>query len=305
MGSSDSQAGGGREAAARLHSWGVWSAQLHWQPAPRAREIVARLEALGAGAIWIGEATSKEALSHATLLLGAGRRIAVATGIANIWGRDPLTMSNGGRTIEEAFPGRFVLGLGVSHPGLVELRGRRYDRPLSQMRAYLEAMDRAPYAGVPAEPPPRVLAALGPRMISLAREMAAGVHSYFVPVEHTVRAREILGPEPLLAPEQAAVLETDRSVARDVARAYMATYTALPNYVNNLRRFGWSDRDLAGGGSDRLTEALVAWGDTEAIVRRVREHHEAGADHVAVRVLTSDPADLPLERVSDLAAALT
>ena len=240
------------------------------------------------------------------MLLAATRRLPIATGITNMWGRDALAMASAQKTLSEAFPDRFVLGIGVSHAPLVEgLRGHRYERPLSAMRDYLDAMDRAPYMSpAPAKPTVRVLGALAPKMLALAAERSAGAHPYFVPVEHTAAAREILGAGPLLAPEQAVVLETDAEKARLIARAHMATYLGLPNYVNNLRRLGFSDGDLAGGGSDRLVDAIVAWGDVEAIVRRVADHHAAGADHVCIQVLGADGAGVPLAEWRELAPAL-
>jgi probable F420-dependent oxidoreductase len=295
---------GGRAVAARLGPVGVWSPHLQWQPATAARHAVAEMEALGFGAVWIGEATGKEIMTHAALLLGGGERIVVATGIASIWARDPMAMANAGRTLSEAHPGRFVMGLGVSHPFLNEPRDRSYERPLAAMRRYLDAMDAAPYAGPPAATPPRVLAALGPRMLDLARDRAAGAHPYFVPVEHTAAARAILGAEPLLAPEQAVALKADPVEARRLARRYMRTYLRLENYTNNLRRFGWGDADLAGDGSDALVDALVAWGNAEAVVKRLHQHLDAGADHVAVRILSEDPKRVPFIELETLATAL-
>jgi probable F420-dependent oxidoreductase len=293
----------GRTVAARLGAVGVWAPQLQWQPIEGARRAVARVEELGFGAVWIGEATGKEVMTHATLLLAATDRIVVATGIASIWARDPMAMANAGRTLEEAFPGRFVLGLGVSHPFLTEHRERTYERAFTAMREYLDAMDRAPYAGPPAGAPPRVLAALGPRMLRLAAERGAGAHPYFVPVEHTATARATLGPEPLLAPEQAVVL-VQGGDAEAIARRYTSTYLALSNYRANLTRLGYSAEDLAEAGSDRLVDAVVARGGVEAAAARVRGHLEAGADHVAVRVLTDDPRRVPFGELEDLAGAL-
>lgn len=297
----------GRALAARLGPVGVWTFALDPQPVPRAREVVAELEALGFPALWIPEGRgSKEALSHAALLLEAGRRIVVATGIASIWARDPVAMANGARALEEAFPGRFVLGMGVSHRTSVDRRGAfRYERPLARMARYLEDMEAAPYPRREApERPPRVLAALGPRMLRLAAERTAGAHPYFVPVEHTARARAALGPDPLLAPEQAVVLEGDPAAAREVARAYMGHYLKLENYARNLLRLGWSDGDLGDGGSDALVDALVAWGDVDAVRRRVQEHLDAGADHVSVQVIPRDPRSFPLQEHRELAGAL-
>ncbi len=289
----------------RLGQVGVWAPQLQWQPAAGEHEAVREFEALGFGAIWVGEATGKEILTHSALLLAASSTAIIATGIASIWARDPMAMANGARTLNEAHPGRFLLGLGVSHPFLTEPRERTYGQPLAAMRDYLDAMDRAPFAGPPAEMPSIVLAALGPRMLDLARDRTAGAHTYFVPVEHTEIARGILGPGPLLAPEQAAVFNADGDEARRIARRYTATYLALPNYVNNLRRLGWEDDDLAAEGTDRLVDALVAWGNVDALLARVGEHLDAGADHVAVRILGEDPKALPRSELKELSAALS
>ena len=296
---------GGRELAARIGPVGLWSPHLQWQPAARAKEAVAEFEELGFGAVWVGEATGKEALTHASILLPAASRIVVATGIASIWARDPVAMANAGRTLAEAYLGRFVLGLGVSHPFLTEPRQRRYENPLGRMRAYLDAMDDAPYVGPPADPPPRVLAALGPKMLELARDRADGAHPYFVPVAHTEQAREILGPDPLLAPEQAVAIEPDPERARRLARPYVSRYAALESYRRNVVRLGWNEGDLRGDGSDRFVDAMVACGDAEAVAARVRDHLKAGADHVAIRVLTADPKQLPLREIRELAAALS
>ena len=285
---------------------GIWTFALDLQPIARAREVAGELEELGYGAIWIPDAIGRDPLVHAALLLGGTNRIAVGTGIAQIYGRDPMTMTGGWKTITEAFPGRFVLGLGVSHQPMVEgLRGQTYGPPLTAMREYLERMDTAMYvAAEPTEPPRRVLAALGPKMLALAAERADGAHPYNVPPEHTARAREILGPEKLLAPEQAVLLETDPVEARRTARAHMAIYLDLPNYMNNLRRFGITDDDIADGGSDRLVDTLVAWGDVDALRARVQAHLDAGADHVAVQVLTPERGTLPLDEWRKLAPAL-
>jgi probable F420-dependent oxidoreductase len=285
---------------------GIWCFTLELQPAARAQEAAAEVEALGYKALWIPEAMGREAFTHAGLLLAATRRVVVATGIANIFGRDAMTMAAAQKTLTEAYPDRFLLGMGVSHAPLVEgVRGHRYEKPLSAMRTYLDAMDAAPFLAVPPTAEPvRVIGALAPKMLKLAAERAAGAHPYFVPPEHTVQARQIMGKGPWLAPEQAVVLESDAGKARDIARVHMATYLGLPNYVNNLKRLGFTDDDVANGGSDRLVDAIVAWGNIDAIVKRVRAHHDAGADHVCVQVLDPDPRALPLRQWRELAPAL-
>ncbi len=284
---------------------GIWTFALESQPATRVRQIAAEIETLGYGALWFPEAYGRESFTHAALLLEATQRLPIASGITNMWGRDAMTMAAAQRTLSEAFPDRFLLGIGVSHAPIVEgMRGHRFERPLSAMREYLDAMDRAPYMPPPPASTTRVLGALAPKMLALAAERTDGAHPYFVPVEHTAYARGILGPGPLLAPEQAIVLQTDPTVARGIARAHMAMYLGLPNYVNNLRRLGWGNGDLVNGGSDRLVDALVAWGDVAAIVRRVGDHHAAGADHVCVQVLGADPTAVPLAEWRTLAPAL-
>jgi probable F420-dependent oxidoreductase len=285
---------------------GLWTFQLDLQRSSAARETAAELESLGYRTLWVPDAVGRDPLVNCALLLSATDQMVLATGIASIWARDAMAMRAGQLTVAEAFPGRFLLGLGVSHQPMVDfVRGGKYDKPLTAMREYLDKMDAAVYmAARPTEEPRRVLAALGPKMLQLAAERALGAHPYFVPVEHTAFAREQLGEGPMLCPEQAVVLDTDADQARAAARLHMATYLGLPNYTNNLRRFGWGDDDLADGGSDALVDAIVAWGDEEAIAQRVRAHHDAGADHVCVQVLTNDATSLPLPQWRRLANAL-
>jgi probable F420-dependent oxidoreductase len=284
---------------------GIWTTSLDFQPAAEALKAAAQLEGLGYGAIWVGESVRREVFANAAILLCGTRRIVIASGIANIYARDPVTMAAGQKTLAEAFPDRFLLGLGVSHAVSVQSRGHEYGKPVETMRAYLDAMDRAPFqAAPPKEEPRRVLAALGPRMLELARDRTWGAHPYFVPVEHTRRARQILGRDRLLAPEQAVVLETDPDSARRIARGHTRSYLALPNYANNLRRLGYLEDDLAGDGSDKLVDDVVAWGDAGAIARRVDQHLEAGADHVCIQVLSEDRRALPMPGWEKLASAL-
>ncbi len=279
----------------RIGTAGVWLGPIGTAPVGVERSALARIEELGYGAVWFGEGPSnREALSHAALLLAATERIVVASGIANIWVRDATAAINGADTLNEAFDRRFVLGLGVSHAPAVNSRGHDYGRPLTAMRSYLEAIEAhagaAAGAGAGAGPSPVVLAALRPKMLELARERTAGAHPYFVPPSHTAAARAILGPKPLLAPEQVFVLDGDPARARELGRRHMALYLMLPNYVNNLRALGYADEDLADGGSDRLVDAIVAWGEEPAIAARVREHLDAGADHVALQPYAEDAA---------------
>jgi probable F420-dependent oxidoreductase len=271
---------------------GVWLGSIGLLGADEERSAVRELEAAGYETIWFGEnAVNKEALSHAALLLDATEQVTVATGIASIWLRSPASAANGAATLAEAHPGRFVLGLGVSHAPSVAFIGQDYSKPLTRMREYLDAMDAGRYtAALPAEPAPRVLAALGPKMLELARDRTEGAHPYLVTPEHTRWARAILGAGPWLAPEQAFVLERDPEQARAIARRHLETYLTLPNYRNNWLRSGFEEEDLADGGSDGLVDALVAWGDENAVRERLEEHLAAGADHVALQALGEDAA---------------
>ena len=296
----------GRAVAERIGRVGVWTFQFDRMPVAEIRSAAAGIEDAGAGALWIPESlVSKEVFAHAAILLAATERLPIATGIANIWARDAMAMQNGARTLADAYPDRFVLGLGVSHEPVVRRRAGEgaYAKPLTRMRAYLDAMDRARYAGPePARPAPRVLAALGPKMLELAAERTAGAHPYFVPIEHTAIARAALGDGPLLAVEQAVAFEEDAATARDLARTHMAGYLRLDNYANNLRRLGWSDEDIKGP-TDRLVDAIVAWGPFDRVVDRVRAHLRNGADHVCVQLLGAD-TKLPMDRIGYLVSAV-
>lgn len=284
---------------------GIWTATLDSQPTAAAQESAAELDDLGYGALWIPEAVGRDPFVAAANLLAATKRIVLATGIANIYARDPMTMAASQKTLAEAYPGRFMLGLGVSHAHLVaNLRKHDYSKPYSYMKDYLASMTEALFMAVgPDEDPPIVLAALGPKMLALSAEAANGAHPYFAPVEHTAAAREAMGPDALLAPEQMVVLESDAEKARGIARKGMAVYLRAPNYCNNLMRMGFAEEELQDGGSDRLVDAIVGWGDVDAIVARVAEQRAAGADHVCVQVLTADPAP-PVEQWRELAPAL-
>jgi probable F420-dependent oxidoreductase len=297
---------GGRRLAQQMGRVGVWNFALQRLAAAEEQGAARDFEGMGFAATWIPESLgSKEVFVHAALLLSGTERLVVAPGIANIYARDPMAMANAARALGEAYPGRFVLGIGVSHAPSVEKRGGSYGKPVETMRAYLDAMAASPYVAPEADDPvPLVLAALGPKMLELAAERADGAHPYFVPVEHTVEARKHLGPEPFLGVEQTAVLTTDRDAGLRIARAFAKTYLALPNYANNLRRQGWSDEDVAGEGSEKLIDAVIAIGDVDAIVRRVRDHLDAGADHVCVQIRDEQPADPALDAYRELASAL-
>lgn len=297
-----------RSVAARLGKVGAWSFGLDALPVAEAVTVARAVEGLGFGSLWIAEGTaSREALSHAAVLLSATSRLVVGTGIASIWARDPVAMAAGARTLADAFPGRFILGVGVSHDGAVGRRGHEYPaHPLRTMRDYLDAMDRAPLSSPAPDPPlTRLLAALRPRMLELAAERADGVHSYFVPVAHTRRARAAIGPDALLVAEQAAVLDQCPHTARAVARTHTSHYLSRENYRENLRSLGIGTAELHGAGSDEVVDALVAWGDEAAIRTRVQEHLEAGADHVVMQPLgTSSTAKEAIEQFTRLAAFL-
>ena len=290
---------------------GVFSVPLEILPRTAAVEFVHELEELGYGAVWTGEGLgTREMFTNAAVILADTRRIAFCAGIANIWGRDPVTTLTATRTLLESFPGRFLLGLGVSHREQVEPRGYLYRRPLEHMRAYLDAMDSAQFVSpLPGEtaataPVPRVLAALRPRMLQLAAERADGAHPYMTTPDATAAARELLGPGPLLVPEQAFLLEADPAEARRAARAYMAWYLGVENYRKSLLWQGFSQEDLAGGGSDRLVDAIVAWGGEEELRTRVQEHFDAGADHVSVQAISADPVSVELASYRRVAPAL-
>jgi probable F420-dependent oxidoreductase len=269
---------------------GVWLTLLGLRSADEERAAAAEIEALGYPALWFGETpVNKEAFVHAGILLAATRRVTLATGIASIYARDPAATNAAGNALAEAYGGRFVLGLGVSHAPSVEQRGHDYGRPVKAMGDYLDALERAEYrAPAPVHRPPIMLAALRRRMLELARDRTHGAHPYLVPPSHTGRARAVLGDGPVLAPEQGIVVETDPARARAAAREHLANYLRLPNYTNSWREDGFGDSDFADGGSDGLVDALIAWGDADAIVARVRAHLEAGADHVCIQPVTRD-----------------
>lgn len=288
----------------RLGRVGVWLGQLGRLSAARERDVAQQIEALGYPTLWVTE-SDKDIFAHAGFILGATERMTIASGIANVWAREPETLAFGADTLNDAYAGRFVLGIGIGHAKMVA----RYHKPLATMRDYLDRMrasvDERP---TPVTPVPWLIAALRPKMLELAATKAQGSHPYFVPVEHTAEARAALGPDAVLAPELAIVLDPDPTTARATARRYMSLYLGLPNYTNNLRTLGYTDDDLADGGSDRLVDAVIGWGDVDAIKRRVDEHLDAGADHVCVQPLDfSEPADgryVPLEHLAELAPAL-
>jgi probable F420-dependent oxidoreductase len=282
---------------------GVWT-WIDTMSAAEVADFAARIEELGYSMLWIPEALGRDPFAILGYLAARTSKLKLATGIANIYARDPMTMRAIQHTVAEASGGRFVLGLGVSHaPMVTGLRGHDYGKPVTTMRSYLESMEKALYVGPKAaEEAPVVLAALRPNMLRLAAEKTSGAHPYFVPPEHTARAREILGEGPILAPEQKVLLETDAGRAREIARANMKTYLALPNYQNSLRWLGFGDDDLADGGSNRLVDAIVAWGDEKAIAERIQAHRDAGADHVCIQPFRADGAPGPDLRILEALA---
>jgi probable F420-dependent oxidoreductase len=286
---------------------GIWTGAFDGQPMSAVIDAAQTIERLGFETLWVPETVGRDPFVVVTTLLANTSALRLATGIANIYARDPLTMAATQKSLAEAFPGRFLLGLGVSHHHLVErVRKHSYDRPLAYMKEYLGEMDGSLYLAVPpAEEPPRVIAALGPKMLELAASATQGAHPYLTTPEHTAQARAILGAGPVLAPEQMVVFETDPSAARSIAHANLSNYLRAPNYQNNLLRLGFTEDDWADPKqpSDHLVDALVAWGTPEQIGERIAAHHAAGADHVCVQVLRGDRA-LPTADWEQLAGLL-
>jgi probable F420-dependent oxidoreductase len=279
---------------------GVW-ASMDGMTAAAAASFAQRVEGWGYGALWLPESRGRNVLVIAGWILANTKTLVVATGIANIYARDPQAAASGQLGLAEQSGGRFLLGLGVSHVPLVEgLRGHTYGKPIETMREYLEAMRRASYmAPRPVDAPPTVIAALGPNMLALSASHADGAHPYLVSPGHTKEARRVLGPDKLLCPEQTVLAETDPARARRIARAWLGRYLDMVNYRNNLLRLGFTMADFAGGGSDRLVDEIVAWGDDAAIRARVEAHWAAGADHVCVQALDPEEATpaVPDERL--------
>ncbi|MGH7046945.1 MAG: TIGR03620 family F420-dependent LLM class oxidoreductase [Stellaceae bacterium] len=272
----------------KLGKLGVWIG-MDRMTAAAASGFARQVEAGGYDALWLPESRGRNALVLSSWLLANTQKLIVATGIANIYARDPMAMANGQRALDEQSGGRFLLGVGVSHRPMVEgLRGHTYGRPVATMRAYLRAMQEAPYQAVPpSAEPPTVVAALGPRMMKLSAELADGAHPYNTTAEHTAKARAILGAGKLLCPEVWVLLETDPATARAAARQALSRYLQLENYVNAWRNQGFGDDEMAGGGSDRFVDAIVAWGDETAIRARIAQHWQAGADHVCIQPISA------------------
>jgi probable F420-dependent oxidoreductase len=285
----------------RLYEIGVWARELRSGEESARREAAAQLEELGYGALWLPGGAGDDSLDCARVVLDATRRVTVATGITNIWTEEPAGVAAKHAELARAYDRRFLLGVGISHrPSVNRIQPGLYDKPYSAMVAYLDALDAAP------EPPAHdeiVIAALGPRMLKLSAQRTAGTHPYLSTPEHTRVAREAVGPNKHVAPEQGVVLESDPQRARALARGFLERYLALPNYSNNWLRHGYTQDDLRDGGSDRLVDGLIAWGSDEAIAARVREHLDAGADHVCLQVI-HDEDGLPAAQWRRMAEAL-
>jgi probable F420-dependent oxidoreductase len=283
-------------------SIGLWTSTLDSVSPSQCREHVREVESLGYRALWVPESWGRESFTNVGLLLSSTSSLTVATGIANIWARDAVTTANGAKTLAAAYDERFVLGLGVSHEPLVtRLRGHHYEAPVRVMRDFLLAMDGAPMmADEGRVRVPRVIAALGPKMLELAAELTDGAHPYLVTPEHTALARSIVGDK-FLGVEQAVVLGQTRDEYLRRAHQHLEHYTGLENYRNSWRRQGFSDDDVVRGGSDRLCDALVVHGDEGDILEGARQHLDAGASHVCLQVLGADPSEVPLNEWRRLA----
>ncbi|WP_067494046.1 LLM class F420-dependent oxidoreductase [Actinoplanes sp. TFC3] len=266
--------------------YGLWLNQRNWpDDANEQATIAAEIEELGYGSVWIGGSPADD-LVLPEKILAATSRLVVGTSIIDIWRSDPATVAASFARLEDAYPGRFLLGLGMGHAPSTEATGQQYVRPLSKLRSYLEELPT-----VPAQR--RLLAALGPKALDLASTAAAGALPYLVPPAHTADARRILGPDRLLIPEQKVFLGDDPATARAAGRRGTAIYLQLPNYTRNLQRYGLTEEDWAGEGSDRWVDTLVAWGNPDSVRTKVSEHFNAGADHVALQVLGETPLALP------------
>jgi probable F420-dependent oxidoreductase len=282
---------------------GIWSAELRFGDPGSIAAAAAELEDLGYTTLWVPGGIGGEVFLESERLLAHTREAKVAIGVLNLWMHTANETAAEHHSITTRFPGRFLLGIGISHSALVDTEwNQRYQRPVASTAAFLDGLDAADHPVPVAE---RVLAALGPNMLALAHERAAGVHPYLVPPEHSAIARAAVGADALVAPCQHAVLDTDPATARATAREMLSIYLTLPNYVRSWLRLGFTEDDVAGAGSDHLVDTVVVWGDEAAIAERVQAHLDAGADHVCVQVAKT-PADdaMPLEAWRRLAPAL-
>jgi probable F420-dependent oxidoreductase len=281
-----------------LGQFGIWTFDFEDQPASQMRESIQELEQLGFKAFWIPERDGREAMTHAGYLLSVTERMVIANGIARIWSREAMFTGGAARLLADAYPDRHLLGLGfgAAKPGV---------KPLAAMAEYLDELDALELPNpAPSCPVRRILAAYGPKMLRMAAERALGSHTYHVTVDHTAEARGILGPDPLLAVEHAVLFESDPVKAREIAREHLRVYLASTYNVAKFKRLGFTDEDIADGGSDRIVDALVFWGDADTIVERLRGHIEAGADHVGVQVIGIAPGQSAMPQWRRLADAL-
>jgi len=284
-----------------LSGVGVWSSQLEYGDAGEVADVAAELDELGYTALWIPD-IGGPVLASVEHLLAATKQAVIATGILNLWMHEPSDVAAWYGSVTKTHGERFLLGIGCSHAPLIDSKEPgRYRKPLAATRAFLDAID-ATENPVPAEN--RVLAALGPKMLELSATRARGAHPYLVTPDHTRTAREVLGDGPLLLPEQTVFLADSRDDARAVGTPWLSAYLGLPNYANNLLRSGFTQDDIDSV-SDRLFDAIIAWGDEDAIARRVDEHKQAGADHVCIQALSADQREFPREQWRRLAAALS
>jgi probable F420-dependent oxidoreductase len=288
--------------SARLTGTGIWSGMLRYGDMAAVAPAATELETLGYSALWIPD-VGGDLFTPLATLLGATTTATIATGILNVWMHTPEEAAAQHAQLTAAHGPRYLCGIGISHRPFIDHVNEpgTYTKPIETMATYLDGLDAAP---TPLAVNDRVIAALGPKMLELARARTAGTHPYLVTPELTAKAREGIGPDGLVASEQGVVLETDPTTARQIARMHLATYLGLPNYSNNWKRQGFTDDDIADGGSDRLVDALVVWGDEATIAARVQQHRDAGADHVCIQVLTSDPRALPVDEWRTLAPAL-
>jgi probable F420-dependent oxidoreductase len=286
----------------RLNGTGIWSGTLRYGDQAAAIEAAPELESLGYTALWIPD-VGGDLFSPLANLLGATKHVTIATGILNVWMHTAEVAAAEHARLTAEHGNRYLCGLGIGHRPFIDhvVAPGTYQKPVETMATYLDGLDAAP---TPLAPSDRVIAALGPKMLELARTRTAGTHPYLVTPELTAKAREGIGPDKLVASEQGVVLETDPTKAREIARQHLKTYLGLPNYTNNWKRQGFTDADIADGGSDRLVDALVVWGDEATIAARVQAHRDAGADHVCVQVLNADPSHLPRHEWRVLAPAL-
>ena len=290
-----------------LGRYGLWAGGADALPATELEAFGRAIEAAGIPAVWVAEGIGRDSLITSAILLSATDELRVGTAVTITWSRAPIMMVAGQQSLSEWFPDRFTLGLGVSHELMNQMRNLEYATPYQHLREYLPAMDAVNYGSVPAPSTRTLLGAQGPRMLALAAEHLDGALPYLGTPEHTAQVREILGPDAILAPEQGIVLSTDAEEARAIARASLSIYiNNLPNYYKNWFRLGFDESDLADNGSDRLIDALVAWGDEAAAMTRIRAHLDAGADHVVIQVLSADhrPTLEAIQRVADIGAAL-